>query len=45
MKLYIKPELTYIGKLEDLTTGGSGAKRESSGKNKRSKSNSSSRKP
>lgn len=29
MKKYKRPELTNIGKLEDLTTGGSGKKRES----------------
>lgn len=45
---YISPELTYIGKLENLTTGGSGRKRESSvskSKGKNKDSNDSNRRP
>jgi len=42
MKEYTKPQLTLIGKLENLTTGGSGRRRESVS-NKKSKSSSKSR--
>jgi len=48
---YVSPQLLFIGKLENLTTGGSGSKRESTvsgkgkGKGKGSSSQSSSRRP
>jgi hypothetical protein len=42
MKEYTKPQLTLIGKLENLTTGGSGRSRESVNR-KRSKDDKKSR--
>lgn len=47
MKTYKKPELTHIGKLENLTTGDSGKKREStqSKNSKRQESSESGKRP
>ncbi|MDG1889914.1 MAG: hypothetical protein P8L18_01280 [Verrucomicrobiota bacterium] len=36
---YSKPLLSLIGKMDELTSGGSGSKNESSGKGKNGKSN------
>jgi len=49
MKEYTKPQLALIGKLENLTTGGSGRSRESvsnkKGKSKKSSKSSSKSRP
>lgn len=42
---YVSPQLLFIGKLENLTTGGSGSKRESSVSKKSKSSPSSGKRP